>query len=193
MKKALVSAILGLAAIASVQGQGQIILYNYSQPSSYILNGVGSTGTQGTPVATGQSFNMTIYWALTGTTSAATQNAAMAGDSTANGLIPNLATTGMPTLAVTDGYFGPGPATFAGANNVSVTLVVVAYNGVDYASSTIRGHSAAFEMVANASPNTPLIIGTAMPGFSVTLVPEPSTFALAGLGLAGLLIFRRRK
>lgn len=28
---------------------------------------------------------------------------------------------------------------------------------------------------------------------SVTPVPEPSTFALAGLGLAGLLIFRRRK
>jgi hypothetical protein len=24
-------------------------------------------------------------------------------------------------------------------------------------------------------------------------VPEPSTFALAGLGLAGLVIFRRRK
>jgi hypothetical protein len=35
-----------------------------------------------------------------------------------------------------------------------------------------------------------------MPGFSVfnaVAVPEPSTFALAGLGLASLLIFRRRK
>ena len=28
---------------------------------------------------------------------------------------------------------------------------------------------------------------------NVTPIPEPSTFALAGLGLAGLLIFRRRR
>jgi len=194
MKKVLVSAILGLAAAASVQAQGQIILYNYEQPASYITYGTGSGGTIGQPVASG--FNMTVYWALSSVTSASAQNTAMAGDTSANGLIPNLSTTGMPVLAVGGGYFGPAPATFAGANNVNVTLVIVAYNGANYASSTIRGHSAAFQMNAAAAPNQPLVLGTAMPGFAVSAVapiPEPSTFALAGLGLAGLLIFRRRK
>ena len=32
-----------------------------------------------------------------------------------------------------------------------------------------------------------------MPGFGVSPVPEPATFALAGLGAAAMLIFRRRK
>jgi hypothetical protein len=34
---------------------------------------------------------------------------------------------------------------------------------------------------------------TGMPGVILAPVPEPSTFALAGLGLASLVIFRRRK
>jgi hypothetical protein len=32
-----------------------------------------------------------------------------------------------------------------------------------------------------------------MPAFGLTLVPEPTTLALAGMGVASLLIFRRRK
>ena len=40
-------------------------------------------------------------------------------------------------------------------------------------------------------PGLPLTL-TGMPAI-VLMVPEPSMFALAGLGLAGLLIFRRRK
>ena len=31
------------------------------------------------------------------------------------------------------------------------------------------------------------------PEFNLYFVPEPSTFALAGLGAAALMIFRRRK
>jgi len=36
-------------------------------------------------------------------------------------------------------------------------------------------------------------INTGMAGFKLTAIPEPSTMALAGLGAAALLIFRRRK
>jgi len=42
--------------------------------------------------------------------------------------------------------------------------------------------------VVNSPPNI-----TGMPSFSVYIVPEPATMALAGLGAAALLIFRRRK
>lgn len=49
----------------------------------------------------------------------------------------------------------------------------------------------------NASPgNTSLIgliSGLQTPGWSLSPVPEPATFALAGLGAAAMLIFRRRK
>ncbi|MEY4388044.1 MAG: motif, partial [Verrucomicrobiota bacterium] len=82
------------------------------------------------------------------------------------------------------------------AGGSTVTIVLVAYNGANYASSNIRGHSAAFQMTAQALPATAADVGTgAWTSFAVSAVapvPEPSTFALAGLGLAGLLIFRRR-
>jgi hypothetical protein len=55
------------------------------------------------------------------------------------------------------------------------------------------GTSGAFNVaniggVVNGPPNI-----TGMPSFSVYIVPEPATMALAGLGAAAMLIFRRRK
>jgi hypothetical protein len=45
---------------------------------------------------------------------------------------------------------------------------------------------------ATSPPSTPAFLSGWTSQLVVTAVPEPSTFALAGLGLAGLLIFRRR-
>jgi hypothetical protein len=48
----------------------------------------------------------------------------------------------------------------------------------------------------NIYGTSPTAAGTPVPGFSllnVTNVPEPTTFGLAGLGAAALMIFRRRK
>jgi hypothetical protein len=41
-------------------------------------------------------------------------------------------------------------------------------------------------------PGTPAFL-TGLSGFQLVAVPEPTSFALAGLGMASLLIFRRRK
>ena len=200
MKKVLVAAILGLAAVTSVKAQGSIVLYNYAT-GKQVLYGIGSGGTVGQPVST-PGFNVGFYW-VNGA-SAAAINSGLAGDTAANGDLSILA----PTLSVfagangtttTDsgfpGYFSANSssANLGVAGGSTVTIVLVAYNGANYASSNIRGHSAAFQMTAQALPATAADVGTgAWTSFQVSLVPEPSTFALAGLGLAGLLIFRRR-
>lgn len=61
------------------------------------------------------------------------------------------------------------------------------------AGSIAAGKSALWDLSAiGGNLNTPpLPVG--MQSFNIYLVPEPSTFLLAGLGAASLLIFRRRK
>jgi len=58
------------------------------------------------------------------------------------------------------------------------------------------GWAAPIQYGATGSSGTPLTFSATagwVTGFGVQPVPEPSTFALAGLGAAALLIFRRRK
>ena len=94
MKKILVAAILGLAAINSVKAQGSVVLYNYNT-GKLINYGTGSGGTFGQPVTGG--FNVGFYF-VSGN-SAATVNTAFVGDATANGSLATLA----PTLALFSG------------------------------------------------------------------------------------------
>ena len=62
----------------------------------------------------------------------------------------------------------------------------------------IAGRSAPFNLASiGGANNSPPNIVSSIPGeglqsFSI-VVPEPASFALAGLGAAALLIFRRRK
>jgi len=197
MKKTLVAALLGLATTASVLAQGQIIMYNYgANPITY---GANSGGTLGANIA-GAQWHIAMY-GVAGS-SAAAINTAFTGDG-GNGLVAGVGglTLATGTATITgDGIYGSSsPATSATFNfSGAGTFVLVAYNGASYDTSLIRGHSAAFTTSAAVSPSTPVALtGQAgdptAPAFSVVGVPEPSTFALAGLGLASLLIFRRRK
>lgn len=62
-----------------------------------------------------------------------------------------------------------------------------------YGAATIRGASALF--LSQPLGGGPLLAPdmTGWQSFNIYIVPEPSTFVLAGLGAASLLIFRRRK
>lgn len=66
------------------------------------------------------------------------------------------------------------------------------------AANSYVGKSAIFTATTGGvgePPSLPTSLAGLYPGFALTttIIPEPSTFALAGLGLAGLLLFRRRK
>jgi hypothetical protein len=200
MKKILVSAILGLAAVVSVQAQSAIQLYAVNLPA--IVYGASSGGTLGNGV--GPGFTVGVYYAAGAvdgavngviggsTTQAGANNGTLVGSGLTLG-------TGVGATVATEGsgeyYSIPSHAVSVAAptGSPTVTVVLVAYNGASYEASTIRGHSAAFTMTAVSAPGFALQTGAFAPQFAVAAVPEPSTFALAGLGLAGLLIFRRRK
>jgi len=103
----------------------------------------------------------------------------------------------------------PGTGGFSGVFNGGTVGIDNTVGG-----QTIKMYAIAWEVSAGNAPGTgnylghsnPFIFtlgtssspagnlaGQGMQGFGVQPVPEPSTFALAGLGAAAMLIFRRRK
>jgi len=53
------------------------------------------------------------------------------------------------------------------------------------------GESGRIDVTFGGTGTSPNLLG--MQSFNIYMIPEPSTFALAGLGLASLLVLRRRK
>ena len=102
--------------------------------------------------------------------------------------------------------YGSGAFTVAGtaAGGGAITLYVIGWSYLyanpflAQAANSPVGWSAPINYAYGAGPlpgppGTPGSIGDTLGRFGVAPVPEPTTFALAGLGAAALLIFRRRK
>jgi hypothetical protein len=96
------------------------------------------------------------------------------------------------------GYFLGGARTINGASGAVVAQVRVwdLSRGTSY--DTARNGGGEYGesnliLVNLALPPAPPPPMTGLQGFGLKIIPEPSTFALAGLGAAALLIFRRRK
>lgn len=113
----------------------------------------------------------------------------------------SMAVIGTPTGFLTGGgagYFSGGPRTIdtvTPGNNA--TLAVQAWNtasGASYAAATTKGQGASLTIAtggAGSPPSLPAnLVG--LQSFSLTTIPEPSTIALGALGLAALLIRRRK-
>ena len=147
-------------------------------------------------VGIGLSYTIGLYWALGDVTESILPDPyGMALPEVLGPL--QLVTQGTATTpVVAPGYFAAtGNAQLPGHSGSGVvTLMVVAYDGDAYWDARARGHSAPFTLTpAIGTANAPQV-GLAMPAFSTFWpVPEPSAFALAGLGSAAMLILRRRR
>jgi len=183
--KAIIGTALTLfAAIGSTMAQGTISLNNFDSDVSIRLANGTTLAPEGTTFVT-----------LFGGTSAANLSPVI---SVANNSSV-LALNGGP------GYFdwSYGAVTGVGASGTGFFQLVAWSGSASLASATFRADSAVWSQTVGGvippPPNTPNPAPPALniPGTSLVLqavvVPEPSTFALAGLGSAALLIFRRRK
>jgi len=96
-----------------------------------------------------------------------------------------------------DGVTEAGDGSGTGDGYYPVTLAVRVWDinsGVSWETATFRGNSANFQYIQRFSAAPPPPGDTQMlrqPGFQV--VPEPSAIALSIIGVAGLLLIRRRK
>lgn len=212
MKKSILLGIIGIAAsvATSAYGQGAILLQNYVSS----LNPTGNSpvlALGGAPIGA-SGFTLGLYWA-TGNITGSIAADGTAGPGKAWGTaIPTslnaalaLATGTGSSISVFDSSGGyPGSYLSAASynpgagNGTLITVMLVAYNGANYGASTVRGHSQAFTMTTATGTAFPQHSGDLETdgGFqvqNVSVIPEPTTMALGGLGLASLLLFRRKQ
>ena len=206
MKKSLVLGILGFAtATVSGLGQGSIFLDTYQAsngPQQVVYSAVLGGGVVPASFTAGLYYDPTPNQNIVG--SIASDPTGYADPSSLNSALVLATGTGSTAPFInSSGEFEaaasfniqPGVTTPAQS---SYTIMVVAYNGSSYDTSTIRGHSAPVYIQDSA----PAVVYGSDVGFSfpptatlftVYSVPEPAALALGGLGLAALVLARSRK
>ena len=175
MKKTLL-AILAVASIAtSSYGQGTIVF----------ANGTGSIiNYYGVPATTANGVKVQLWYAPVGTT-----------DVNLFQPLPAIVNVGTPLA----GRFSGGTMTIPGINPAggSVSAIVRGFTGSDWANRGAWGQSGIFTIDTGdptiTPAGTPALIAALFGPVQVFYPPEPSSMALAGLGAAMMLFFRRRK
>jgi len=209
MKKILLTSLFAIAAVASF-AQGTIAIGNgitatrfpiygpqVSDPTVSVVGNGPLSAPTGSTAFTGGLLSGTRYviefWA--GPASAADFGGLSLVTSTTfrtgTGLLPNGITT---TIS------GSIPGVLAGSQAklaVRVWDTQSVVGGTGFAFATVRGQGALFTSgpLGGTAPDNSVFLPPNWVGqsFSLTAIPEPSSMALAGLGAASLLIFRRRK
>jgi len=204
MKKTLALAILGLTACATTYGQGVVQFNNYQsttyQQVKYENN--AALGAQSGQAVVSPTVELQLLWAL-GTFADTTSFNAAANSGVTTFINPGFNFNG-------GGYYGGGNQTLTGwTAGQTVTFEVLGWEtsgangGATFAASKLKGTSALWQEVGAASANANGIqpssnpakfFNVGPPAMSLVLtVPEPTVFALAGLGAAALMIVRRKK
>jgi len=199
MKKSLLigAAVAGLAVSSFAQG-----VFNVDNSANY-GSGSPSTATTGG-----------LFWLNSGGTTALIQqdfNVQILGSTSLNGTYTPLLTLLLSDGSATGDNFSQLAGVLINPTGDSIGIPGVAVNGTgyveieawlggnSYATATYAGETSGGFAIANLGGTTtggtvvfPPDI-SAMPAVVLVAVPEPATFALAGLGAAALMIFRRRK
>ncbi|HEY4963705.1 MAG TPA: PEP-CTERM sorting domain-containing protein [Candidatus Saccharimonadales bacterium] len=217
MKKIILT--LGLLAIASASSfaQGSFVFSTASRyvwddwssvtPRVSASNNVAFLFATGSPVSLAGSGSVTnnsgaMNYAAAWTAILTDPNYHLATNS-ADGTLAVVQTSGLGTIA----YNGGNPFTVAGtsASGGAVSIFVIGWSSLyanpflAAAANSVVGWSSVFSYAYTPGPipgpaGTPGNFSGLLTPFGVgTAVPEPTTLALAGLGAASLLIFRRRK
>jgi hypothetical protein len=192
MKKLITMTLASVLVASAAYGQGQVSFKNY----------FGNVNTDPAVFASGGTTKLQGAQYLVGLYAGPT-----------SGSEAQIATTPFLTAAAAAGFFQAGTVsipTVAGGATAFLTINVwdttlngtttgatwaqaLAYHAANPGIANIEGQSTEFSLVPGAPPNPPTFLVPGLTSFSMNAVPEPSTFALAGLGAAALMIFRRRK
>jgi len=108
--------------------------------------------------------------------------------------ITALTRTGLPLGTFSGGVVGIDGTSAGETISVYVVAWLASSGAAGFGNSTVLGWSNPINEQLGASSAPGLALSASMSGpVYVNAVPEPATFALAGLGAAAMLIFRRRK
>jgi hypothetical protein len=196
MKKTIVLAALGLAAVSTTYGQGFVFMNSYgaNQTAGFITTYFNGSNA-GTAVP--GTFSVELYYALGTVTDPVSANAASI-TAAPSGSFTALPSSITPYDTSGDGYFGSVPngpevtiSAYPSAGNTPISFELVATGPGGYV-----GRSGAWTESSIATSAAGSFFGDngLAPNFSVAAVPEPATLALAGLGgLASLVALRRKQ
>jgi hypothetical protein len=195
MKKILLASGLMFVAAFAAQAQGVI---NFSSAGAGVAarfaTASGSPGGSNLVSSSMSTIRADLFWT--------------AGTTTVGVNVDSLAGAGFnqifSSVAAQAGYFSGGSKTITGATpgNSIVAQVRVwdtafgSYDAARQAGGQFFASQLFLITPALVPPNTPpnlVGLGTGGVVYQLQIVPEPSSMALAGLGAASLLLFRRRK
>jgi hypothetical protein len=199
MKK--VIAILALTAVAGsmafAQGNVAFAVGATTKVKAYNYDSVGTFISSSYVPTTAGTMNYGLFYGSSAVSSSLTMVSTLAVNST----------TGAGFMMLANGTTASSFAVPGTDGTTAVYLQVKGWSasfGTDWATAKTTlgagnyyGETAVISVTPTVAPASPAVIwGTGKLGTlvvnSYTVIPEPSTFALAGLGAAAMLIFRRR-
>jgi len=195
MKRILVTLTAVAVSALTMYGQSRVNFNNYVSGNAMTVGTVNMGATGGAPGANiGANYSVQLLWAAG---SYADLGLFLGANPQSSAPVAFFGATGGSPGTDGAGLFDGGTVAFGGPAGTYTALVRAWYNNGQYSTyaaafgTANSGQSALFAINATAAP-TPAP-NTTFVAFNVGIIPEPSTFVLAGLGIASLLLFRRRK
>ena len=192
MKKTLFAIIAACAlGTTNSHGQGSIFFQNLASGPIRAVNYIGPNYYAGAP------FRVSLFWVAGAYSGSAYQLISSGTYFAANAPMFGAGPVVEPDQSNGAGFFDGGVIQIPGTTAGIYSFVVVAWNGASSyqqaftSPSSYLGNSSVFQvtLVTGATPANTTVIPTFL---TTTPDPEPTTFALAGLGLVSLLVVRRR-